>query len=148
VIRRTARSAGGSHANALPARVTLTTYGDPCTAGAPAVEGRDQAGDVTYRRDHVDAVPHYRWYMNHQHRLHTLVSHVRGPGEPVTFGGSRIAEAVPVAVGEGGNMPVYFEAMSYAGTLTITVIVDPENLPESAELVDALHAERAQVKHA
>jgi len=90
----------------------------------------------------------YRWYMNHQHRLHTLVSHVRGPGEPVTFGGSRIAEAVPVAVGEGGNMPVYFEAMSYAGTLTITVIVDPENLPESAELVDALHAELAQVKHA
>ena len=23
----------------------------------------------------------YHWYMNHQHRFHTLVSHVRGPAE-------------------------------------------------------------------
>ncbi|MGB8382775.1 MAG: wax ester/triacylglycerol synthase domain-containing protein, partial [Dermatophilaceae bacterium] len=32
----------------------------------------------------------YRWYMNHQHRLHTLVTHVRGPAEHLTFGGVRV----------------------------------------------------------
>ena len=33
----------------------------------------------------------YRFYMNHQHRLHTLVSHVRGPAEPMTLGGHQVA---------------------------------------------------------
>ena len=37
----------------------------------------------------------YRWYMNHQHRFHTLVSHVRGPAERLNFGGSPITEAIP-----------------------------------------------------
>ena len=59
----------------------------------------------------------YHWYMNHQHRFHTLVSHVRGPAEQVTFGGCPITSAIPVGVAEGGNVTVYFEVLSYAGTL-------------------------------
>ncbi len=51
----------------------------------------------------------YHWYLIHQHRFHTLVSHVRGPAEPVTFGGVGVVSAVPVGVAEGGNITVSFE---------------------------------------
>jgi WS/DGAT/MGAT family acyltransferase len=83
----------------------------------------------------------FRWYMNHQHRFHTLVSHVRGPAEPVTLGGSRIISAIPVGVSPGGNIPVYFEVLSYAGTLTVTAITDPDHFPDLDTLTDALRAE-------
>lgn len=69
----------------------------------------------------------YRWYMNHQRRFHTLVSHVRGLAEPVTFAGAEVTSAIPAGVAEGGNITVYFEALSYAGTLT--AITDPRPLP-------------------
>jgi WS/DGAT/MGAT family acyltransferase len=83
----------------------------------------------------------FRWYMNHQHRLHTLVSHVRGPSDQVTFGGFPISAAIPVVVGDAGNVTVYFEVLSYAGTLTITVITDPDHFPDLETLADALRAE-------
>jgi WS/DGAT/MGAT family acyltransferase len=35
----------------------------------------------------------YRLYMNHQHRFHTLVTHVRGPAEPVTLAGHQVSAA-------------------------------------------------------
>ena len=83
----------------------------------------------------------FRWYMDHQHRFHTLVSHVRGPAEPVTFGGCPITSAISAGVGPGGNIPVYFEVLSYAGTLTVTAIADPDHFPELDTLTDALRAE-------
>lgn len=83
----------------------------------------------------------YRWYMNHQHRLHTLVSHLRGPREPLTFGGRKVVAAVPLAVGDGGNVPVFFEVLSYAGTLTVSVIVDPGQFPELDRLAHLLEGE-------
>lgn len=79
--------------------------------------------------------------MNHQRRLHTLVSHVRGPAGPVTFGGSPVTSAVPAAVGPGGNVPVHFEVLSYAGTLTVTAIADPDHFCELGALAAALRAE-------
>ncbi len=82
----------------------------------------------------------YRAYMNHQHRLHTLVSHVRGPVEPVSFGGCRVTSAIPVVVGDGGNIPVFFEVLSYAGTLTVTMITDPGRFPDVAGLAAALRS--------
>jgi diacylglycerol O-acyltransferase / wax synthase len=83
----------------------------------------------------------YRFYMNHQRRFHTLVTHVRGPAEPLTLNGHPISEAVPVAIGERGNMTVSFEALSYAGMLTITVIVDPEHGPDLDDLTRRLQHE-------
>ena len=47
----------------------------------------------------------FRWYMNNQHRFHTLVPHVRGPAGPVTFGGCEIISAMPASVGPGGTFP-------------------------------------------
>ena len=87
----------------------------------------------------------FRWFMDHQHRFHTLVSHVRGPAEPVTFAGCPISSAIPAGVGPGGNIPVHFEALSYAGTLTVTVIANPDHFPDLATLADALRAELAVI---
>ena len=36
---------------------------------------------------------------------------------------------------------MYFEVLSYAGTLTVTVIADPDHFPDLATLTDALRAE-------
>jgi len=83
----------------------------------------------------------YRWYTNHQHRLHTLVSHVRGPAEQLMFGGSSVISAIPVSVGEAGNVAIYFDVLSYAGTLTITVITDPDHFPDLGTVTDALRSE-------
>ena len=87
----------------------------------------------------------YHWYMNHQHRFHTLVSHVRGPAEPVTFGGCAVTSAIPAGVAEGGNLTVYFEALSYAGTLTLTAITDPDHFPDPGTLTGALRGELDQI---
>ncbi len=40
---------------------------------------------------------------------------------------------------------VYFEVLSYAGTLTLTAIIDPDHFPDPATLTDALHAELDQI---
>jgi hypothetical protein len=83
----------------------------------------------------------FRWYMNHQHRFHVLATHVRGPDEPVTFAGHRVSAAVPLVVGEGGNATVSFQILSYAGTLTVTAIADPDHWPDLAALTAALQSE-------
>ena len=83
----------------------------------------------------------YRFYMNRQQRFHTLVTHVRGPAERVTLGGHKITAAIPVAVGEDGNTPIAFEALSYAGVLTITVIADPDHGPDFDDLAHRLQTE-------
>jgi hypothetical protein len=69
------------------------------------------------------------------------VSHVRGPRELITFGGCPVSSVVPVSVAEGGNMPAYFAVFSYAGTVTITAIVDPDHFPDLDTLIDGLRAE-------
>jgi diacylglycerol O-acyltransferase len=83
----------------------------------------------------------YHWYMNHQRRFHTLVSHLRGPDDALTFAGSRIGSAVPVGVAEGGNATVYFEVLSYAGEVTVSSIVDPDHFPDLDVLTEGLRAE-------
>jgi hypothetical protein len=87
----------------------------------------------------------YRWYMNHQRRFHTLVSHVRGPDEPLSFGGVRISAAAPIGVAEGGNSTVYFEVLTYDGTLTITAIIDPDHFPDGDVLAAALERQLSAI---
>ena len=63
------------------------------------------------------------------------------PLEPVTLGGHQVDAAIPVGVGEGGNMTAYFEVLSYAGMLTITMIVDPDHGPDLDDLARRLQSE-------
>jgi diacylglycerol O-acyltransferase / wax synthase len=79
--------------------------------------------------------------MNHQHRFHTLVTHVRVRRSRYGWAAMRLSVAIPVAVGEGGNTTVYFEVLSYAGVLTIAAVVDPDHGPDLDDLIRRLRKE-------
>jgi diacylglycerol O-acyltransferase / wax synthase len=83
----------------------------------------------------------YRRYIEHQHRLHTLVSDVPGPRDRLAFDGVPIRAIVPVSVGDAGNVTVNFLALSYADVLTVTVVADPEAVPDLRTLAALLQAE-------
>jgi hypothetical protein len=83
----------------------------------------------------------YRWWLRHQRRGHTLLSNVPGPDAPLALAGVPVRAIVPVAVGEAGNMPISFLALSYAGTLTVTVVADPDRVPDLPVLGRALQRE-------
>jgi WS/DGAT/MGAT family acyltransferase len=85
----------------------------------------------------------YRWYLRHQHRFHTLVTNVPGPDRPLALAGRTIEGIVPLAVGEAGNVTVAVGALSYAGTLTVSVVADAERVPDLPALADALAAQFA-----
>lgn len=87
------------------------------------------------------AVGAYRGYLRHQRRFHTLVTNVRGPQATVCLDGARVTNAVPMSVGDNGNVTVHFSVMSYAGTLTIAIIVDPECFAQIDILAEALREE-------
>jgi hypothetical protein len=59
----------------------------------------------------------------------------------VTLGGHQVSAAIPIAVAEGGNITVHFEVLSYAGVLTIVVIVDPDHGPDLDDVTRRLRDE-------
>jgi diacylglycerol O-acyltransferase len=87
------------------------------------------------------AVGAYRYYLRHQRRFHTIVSNLRGPSEVRTLAGSTVESIIPISVGELGNVAVTFVGLTYAGTLTITAIVDPAAFPDLPLLLSALQEE-------
>ena len=84
----------------------------------------------------------FRWFINHQRRVHTFITNVRGPSERLRLGGATIGAVVPVTV-TAGNVTVSFGVLSYAGTLTVTVVADPGRLPDLEVLTGALRQELA-----
>jgi hypothetical protein len=80
-----------------------------------------------------------RW-LRSQRRLHTLVSNVPGPAAPLHLGGLRVTALVPIAVGDSGDVTVSFACLSYAGTLTVTAVADPVQVPDLPVLLAALDA--------
>ena len=48
---------------------------------------------------------------------------------------------------ENGNMTAYFDMLSYAGTVTVTAITDPDHFPDPDTLAGALGAELDQISH-
>jgi hypothetical protein len=83
----------------------------------------------------------YRRYIEHQHRFHTLVSNVPGPHDRLAFGGVPIRAIVPVSVGDSGNVALSFLALSYHDVLTVTLIADPDAVPELSDLAAMVQAE-------
>jgi WS/DGAT/MGAT family acyltransferase len=83
----------------------------------------------------------YHRYLNHQRRLHLLVSNVPGPRTRVALDGVPVIAAIPLGVGEAGNLTVTVLALSYAGALTVTLIADPDRVPDLDLLARALQAE-------
>jgi diacylglycerol O-acyltransferase / wax synthase len=79
----------------------------------------------------------FTWFVNHQRLVDTFATNLRGPAEPLYLAGSRIDRVIPVAVNPG-NVSVSFDILSYAGTLGITVVADPHNVPELERLTRSL----------
>lgn len=82
----------------------------------------------------------FQWFIDRQRLVHTFVTNLRGPDTRLAFLGAPITDIVPVAV-VTGNVSLSFAVLSYAGTLGITVIADPEVCPDLAVLRDALDEE-------
>ncbi|MBS9375090.1 wax ester/triacylglycerol synthase domain-containing protein [Rhodococcus sp. B50] len=84
------------------------------------------------------AVGAFHWFVNRQHLVNSFLSDLPGPSSPVSVAGAPVASIVPMIVSTG-NIGVAFVALSYAGTLSVTITVDPDLVPEIDDLEDALH---------
>ena len=132
----------------LPLQVPVPGAGDPAErlqriagrvrAGRPAVAGPSLIALMGPLFRLLGALGLLRRYMNHQRRIHTMVSNVPGPGVPISLGGIPVRGIVPLAVGNAGNLSVSFLALSYAGTLTVTVTADAETVRDLPVLTAAL----------
>lgn len=80
------------------------------------------------------------WYANRQRAVQTFVTNVRGPEQPLAFGGAAVRAIIPVP-STTGNVTVTFAAISYAGTLCVTILSDPARMPDAAALAAALRCE-------
>ena len=69
---------------------------------------------------------------------------MRGPTEPLSFGGHRVSAVVPAAVNPG-NIGVAFDALSYAGVLSVTLVTDPDIVEELDPLTHSLSAVYARL---
>lgn len=74
----------------------------------------------------------------HQHTIGLFITNVPGPAEPLRLGGSTLRQAWPLST-LGGNVRLAVAALSYAGTLFITVTYDLASCPD----VDVFTAELA-----
>jgi diacylglycerol O-acyltransferase / wax synthase len=73
------------------------------------------------------------WYIDRQRRVNTFLTNLRGPTDQQRFLGARITDLVAVNA-ITGNVTVAFGALSYDGTLAVTVVVDPDNGPDGEHL--------------
>ncbi|MFJ8962498.1 wax ester/triacylglycerol synthase domain-containing protein [Lentzea sp. NPDC102401] len=80
------------------------------------------------------------WFMNHQRMVHTVVTNVHGPDQPMRLGGVPVVSLVPLSA-TTGNVTVAFAALSYADAFTITVVADPDRVPDLRVLTEALQTE-------
>jgi hypothetical protein len=71
----------------------------------------------------------FAWFIDHQHLVDTFETNLRGPEERLHLGGHPIRALIPMAVNPG-NVGVSFDVLSYAGTLGVTVVADPEAVPD------------------
>jgi hypothetical protein len=152
----TPRPAGGMAGNAVSPLVVSVPVDGPCGDRMARI-----AADIRGRRSQaagpapitvlggwfrlLAALGGYRWYMTHQRRLHTLVSYVRGPAEPVHLGGATVRDMIPIALGGASNITVMFVAISYAGSLLVTVVADPDRCADADVLSAALGGELATI---
>lgn len=82
----------------------------------------------------------FRWFIDRQRLVNSFVTNLRGPETPLTFVGAPITGLLPVA-GISGNVSIAFGVVSYAGTLAVTIIADPDVVPDLPVLRGALQDE-------
>lgn len=82
----------------------------------------------------------FRWFINRQHLVHTFVTNLRGPDDRLDMFDAPVTDIIAVAL-VPGNVTVSFAALSYAGTLAVTVVADPDTCPDLDDLAAALDEE-------
>jgi diacylglycerol O-acyltransferase / wax synthase len=85
-----------------------------------------------------------RPFLERQHMINTLVTNLRGPSERLSFLGTPISGTIALSV-VTGNVTVAFAVLSYAGTLTITIVADPDTCPELDLLREAISRHLAEL---
>jgi diacylglycerol O-acyltransferase / wax synthase len=71
----------------------------------------------------------FAWFVDHQRLVDTFETNLRGPVERLEVGGHPVSAIIPMAVNPG-NVGVSFDVLSYAGNLGITLVADPESVPD------------------
>lgn len=88
------------------------------------------------------AVGAFRWMVDRQRLVNTFLTNLRGPTHHLRIHGLPITSITPITI-TAGNVTTAFAALSYAGTLTVAIITDPDRVPEhdrlAAALTDAVH---------
>ena len=81
----------------------------------------------------------FRWFVDRQHLVTTMVTNLHGPDVRLSFLTAPITEVIPVSP-ITGNVTVGFAVLSYAGTLAVTVIADPGRCPDLPVLLARLQS--------
>lgn len=82
----------------------------------------------------------FQWFTRHQRFVHTFETNLRGPDAALSVAGGLVSQIVPVAV-TPGNVTVSFGVLSYAGRLVVSVVSDPDHVPEHALVAAVLRRE-------
>jgi len=82
----------------------------------------------------------FRWFIDRQRAIHTFVSNLRGPEYRLTFLRCPVTCIIPLS-GASGNVTVSFAVLSYAGSLVITLVADPDTCPDLSQLRELLAEE-------
>ncbi len=72
-----------------------------------------------------------------QRLVNSFLTNMRGPAHVMTLAGAPIQLIAPLTIATG-NVSAAFAALSYAGTLNVVVITDPDLIPEGEDLSRAL----------
>lgn len=82
----------------------------------------------------------FKWFIDRQRLVNTFVTNLRGPEETLHFVRAPITEVAAVAM-ITGNVTASFAVLSYAGSLTVTLIADPETCPDHERLTELVSEE-------
>jgi WS/DGAT/MGAT family acyltransferase len=86
----------------------------------------------------------WHWFVDHQRLVNLFETNLRGPNQQLRFGGVPITDVIPITT-IAGNVSLSFAAISYAGTMVVTIMADPDRLPDLNELTTGLQHELDQL---
>jgi WS/DGAT/MGAT family acyltransferase len=127
----------GNHTGVRPVAIPLVaddwtrlhTVGAITRAAAVGSSRASSAGPLGVAFRLLARLGLFSWFIGHQHLVDTFETNMRGPAEHLHLGGHPVSSIIPMAV-TPGNVGVSFDVLSYAGTLRITVVADPNRIPE------------------
>jgi diacylglycerol O-acyltransferase len=79
----------------------------------------------------------HNWFVRHQRMVNIYVTNVAGPKVPVGLFDAPVQAIIPIPP-LGGNIPIGFGVFSYAGVLTISMVVEPDLVPDADSLLTGL----------